>query len=275
MPRHKTRSPVGRLAAYEAKLAAVRQYVAGFDAKELNDLYTRKPRTAKTKAARSAKLAQISRTYNKLKPYLQRSHKRVKPRNADHVAAIAEYANVPKLKGLRAVPVATEFPKKFKVSVDRKGQVSATRGKRYKEIIYKFPRRPKPHKTKAGKFLTAGEHAIAMTEAMLPTLKPGIYVLMTRSQALIPFTADRESLLQTMRSFVFRYEKNAADFMELLVGVKWLAHTAETAMKRQAEIKAARSEAARRRLDSKRLQNERAAKKLGRISKRARATGRG
>ena len=263
-----------RQADYALKLKTVREFVGGFDAAEWAKLYAKKPRSEKGKKARAAALAKVRRTFNQLKPYIQRSYKKVKPRSARQVAAIADYANVPKIKGLRAVPVATEFPKKFKVTVDRKGQVTATRGKRYKEIIYKFPKRPRAHTPKGGKFVTAGEHAIAMTEALLPTLKPGIYVLMTRSQVLVPFTADRESLLQTMRSFVFRYEKNAADFMEQLVGVKWLAHTAETAAKRQREIRAARTEAKRRRLDVKRINAELAAKKLGKLSKRARATGR-
>lgn len=270
----KKKAAAKRLTNYRIKLKAVRQFVAGFDAKAFDDLYSRQPRTELAKKKRRAQLAKLSRTHAKLKPYLQRSYKVVRPRSARALAAVADYANVPKVKGLRAVPVATDFPKKFKVSVDRKGRVTATRGKRYKEILYKFPRGPRAHTDKDGKFLTTGEHAIAMMQAMLPTLKPGIYVLMTRTQSLVPFTADRDSLLQTLREFVFRYEKGAADFMQMLVGVKYLAHSYGGALKRQSEIKQARSEAARRRLDARRLEYERTAKKLGRISKRARATGR-
>lgn len=262
-----------RKAAYRAKVATLRKLVSGFDAATWTKLIDAKPRTAKAKKARAAKLAKVSRTYSKLKPYLQRSHKIVKPRSARQVAALAEYANVPKVKGLRAVPVATAFPKKLKVKIDRTGQVTLTRGKRYKEVLYKFPRRPKAKKVK-GKFITAGEDAIAMMEALLPSLKPGLYVLQTRSQDLIPITADRDSLLREMRRFVFRYEANSPGFMEHLIGVKWLAHTAETAMKRQKEILTARSEAQLRRSDAKRERAAREARRLGKISKRARATGR-
>lgn len=274
MPRRKIPTAQKRYAAYQLKLKAVRQFVAGFDGKAWADAYTRKPRSDNGKRERAKQLAKVSRTYSKLKPYLQRSYKVIRPRKAENVAAIADYANVPKLKGLRAVPVATEFPDKFKVTVGRNGQVTATRGKRYKEVIYKFPRRPKTHELKSGKTITAGEHAIAMLEAMLPDLKPGIYVLMTRSQNLVPFTADRDSLLRIMREFVFRYEKNAADFMQLLTGVKWLAHSASAAAKRIREIKEARTEASRRRLVAKRINAEQTARQLGRISRRARLTGR-
>jgi hypothetical protein len=277
VPRTKRPAAPRRSVDYRIRLAAVRQLVEGFDAKKWTDLYEKKPRTPATKKARARDLARLRRKYAQLKPFLQRSYKIIRPRKPEHVAAIAEYANVPKVKGLRAVPVATEFPDKFKVRVDRKGQVIATRGKRYKEVLYKFPKRPRAHTVKAGrakKFVTAGEDAIAQMQALLPKLKPGIYVLMTRSQVLVPFTADRDSLLQTLREFVFRYEKNAADFMRELVGVKWLAHSAQAAMKRQKEIKAGRTEAQRRRQDAKRMMAERTAKKLGRISKRARATGR-
>ncbi len=284
-----------RQAAFARKLAAVRDFVGGFDAKTLDGAYARKPRSENGKQQRRAALAKVARTYAKLKPFLQRSHKRVKPRNPEHVAAIADYANVPKLKNLRAVPVATEFPKKFKVSVDRKGIVTARRGKQYKEVIYKFPRKPRKYVTKGGALVTAGEDAIAMTQAMLPTMKPGLYVLMTRTQDLIPFTADRDSLLQTMREFVFRYGTHAAEWMQYLSGFKYLAASYEAARKRLKTIQTMRIEARgnRRSLqkkweaqvaatnefktrmaDRKRIKAEQTAKKLGRITKRARATGR-
>ena len=262
-----------RSAAYRQKVATLRKLVSGFDAAAWNKLYDSKPRTAKAKAVRKSKMAKVSRTFAKLKPYLQRSHKIVKARGAKKVRAIADYANVPKVKGLRAVPVATDFPKKLRVKVDRAGRVTVSRGKRYTEKVFKFPKRPRTHKVK-GKLITAGEHAIKMLEQMLPTLKPGLYVLQTRTQDLIPITADRDSLLREMRRFVFRYESSAPDFMQHLVGVKWLAHSAESALKRQKEIRSARTEAARQRQDARREAAAREARRLGKISKRARATGR-
>lgn len=262
-----------KAAAFRSKVATLRKLVSGFDSAAWSKLYAAKPRTAKTKKKRAAALAKVSRTYAKLKPFLQRSHKIIKVRSKKKLAAIAEYANVPKVKGLRAVPVATAFPKKLRVTVDRKGQVTLTRGKRYKEVIYKFPKRPRTQKVK-GKFLTAGEHAIKMLEEMLPTMKPGLYVLQSRSQDLIPVTADKDSLLRELRRFVFRYESSAPDFMQYLVGFKCLAHTAETAMKRQRELTDARTEAKRRRVLAGREAAAREARRLGKISKRARATGR-
>jgi hypothetical protein len=275
-------------------LATVRKFVGGFDAKTLDAAYARKPRTENGKKQRRAALAKVARTYKKLQPFLQRSHKRVKPRNPKHVAAIAEYANVPKLKGLRAVPVATEFPKKFKVKVDRKGRVSATRGAGFKEVLYKFPRKPRAHVV-GGKFITAGEDAIAMAEAMLPTMKPGLYVLMSNLHDIIQFTADRESLLQTLRSFVFAYEKTAADWMPYLKGFKYLARSYDAARKRLKTIETIRFEARgnrrtvqqkweaqvkantefkRRMRDRKRIKAEQSAKKFGKQSRRAKLTGR-
>jgi hypothetical protein len=274
MPRKKIPAVAKRQATFNQRLKTVRGFVAGFDSDKWAKLYNSKPRTEATKAKKRAALAKVNRVFKQLKPFVQRSYKVVRPKNAARVAALAEYANVPKVKGLRAVPVATDMPKKLKVGFNSKNQVTLSHGAHHKEVVIKFPRRPRSHTTARGKFLTAGEDALQMTEALLPTMKAGRYVVLTRSQTLVPFSADKGQLMQLMRSFVLSYEGGAPELIRNLIGFKWLARSNKAAQDRINAILAARSEAGRRRVDQRREQLAKEAKRLGKISKRARATGR-
>lgn len=285
------------LAKYQYKLETLRKYVAGFDAKKLDGLYTRKPRTAAGVAARKKELARFNARYRQLRPYVDRAAKRVEPKGknaAQKIEALREYAGLPKIKGLRAVPVEV-IGKSARVSVDRAGRVSIKHG-RVTEKMYRFDEKPRngwvrasdgkrltareAGKLKKGdkRFLTAGEHAIEMLRAMLKKLpKNGQFVIVTSHHAVIPWSGDHGSIVKTLIDFVYQYEgKGVAPWlMPKILGVKQVATDMDGLFDYKREIMGMRSKAQLERKQRRRAQNEAAAFKLGKQSRRAKLTGKG
>lgn len=264
-----------RLAKYQNKLAQLREYVSGFDGKAWEQLYERKPRTKAGEDKKRKELAAFNARHRQLKPFITRSAKRVAPKSAAKVEALREYAGMPKVKGLRAVPVEVVSPK-ARVKVDRKNRVTVKHG-RVTEVMYKFPKRPRNHRDSAGRYLTAGEHAIEMLRAMLKKLpKNGQFVIVTSHHSMIPWSGDHGSIVKTLVDFVYQYEgKGVAPWlMPKIQGVKRVGTSMQGLWDYKAQLKDSRSKARKERVEAKRAQHEKAAHKLGKISKRARATGR-
>lgn len=288
-----------RLAKYQHKLATLREYVSGFDSKKLDKLYERQPRTKSGAAEKRRELARFNARYRQLQPFLNRAAKKVEPkgRGAEKkIEALRQYAGLPKVKGLRAVPIEVTSPK-AKVDVDRQGRVYVQSG-RTKEIMYKFDAKPRNVWVRASdgkvltpkqarglkkgekRFLTAGEHAIEMLRAMVRKLpRNGQYVIVTSHASLIPWSGDRGSIVKTMIDFVYQYEgKGVAPWlMPKILGVKRVGTSMEGLFRYKRELAEARTKARRLRVDAKRAQHEKAAFKLGKgvkQTRRGRLTGR-
>lgn len=274
MPRQKipksVRAAGKRAAQYSERLKILRKFTGEFDAKRFEKIYLSKPQSARGKREKKAALQKVARTFARLKPFVHRPHKIVRPTSPRNLASLRKFVGMTNVKKLRAVPVPTDRAKTLRVTFDKKGRVEIREGKsRWKTFL--FPHKPKD-----------SDDIIEMTEAMVPKMPRGIYTLMTRHHFLIPTTADRDQLVETLRRFAFQY-RESPEFLSMLYGFKWVSGSYERALEFQ---KYMRTERGRQKLERKRLKSESAARviaemnrklksgKLPRQSARARKTGR-
>lgn len=252
---------------YSQKLAALRRLESGFDAKRFDRKPGFYPKTAKARAERKKLGDKVARAFKRIAPFVHRPHKLVRVRNAENLKALKKFVGMSGFKNLRAVPVPTMRAGKLKVSFDKKHRVTLRDGQG-KWKFFPFPHAPRD-----------GQDAIDMMEALMETLPGGLYILASRHHFLIPTVADRDSLASELRKFVFAY-RASPEFLRLLVGVKWVSGSYERAQEIQRGL---RSEREREKSERKRIKNERIARELasmdrafkaGKISARARATGR-
>ena len=265
-----------RLARYQSKLDTLRKYVAGFDAAKYDKLYSTAPRTEGGKTAKRRSLARFNARFRQLKPFVTRALKRVEPRGKNaalKIEALREYAGVPKIKGLRAVPVEITA-KTAKVTVSARGRVSVKQG-RVKETVYRLPRKPRNRTQRlpdgSKRFLTAGEDAREMIRAMINELpEDGIYLILTSEYTLIPTATDKAGLLKELDTLIHKYEGRgiAPWLMPKIFGVKRVMTSTKGFFNYAKELKAARTKAQRDRAESRRAQHERAAHRLARKSKK-------
>ena len=287
-----------RGAAYTYKLATLRKFVGGFDAKKFDALKFSKPRTDAGKKAKRAALSKVSRTFSRFKRFVDTPHKVVRPKNKKQLEALRQFVGVGNFKNLRAVPFATTA-KKLRVRFDKHNRpVVSEDGVR--NTLYLFPHIPRFHKTKVTevpgvyKYLDAQDDAIEMTRAMLPEMRDGYYIFLTRHNFLISHIVARDRLEDEVRAL---YSAYAADpeFLKLFSGFRYLTDSEETYMEVKRELTEARFH---RKQVKKRARLAKAYKeivemdrqlksgqpltrgqttrreKLAKLSKRARATGR-
>lgn len=267
-----------RAVSYGARLKTLRKFVSGFDSKSWEKLYASKPRTAKGKRAKALALNRVRRVYQRLRPFASRPAKVVRPRTQRNLNALADFVGMAKLKGLRAIPVPTDRAEKIRVSFDRKGRVKVSEGNaEWKAFL--FPHKPRNHYRGKKIVKTLTDDLEEMTAEMVLQMPPGMYVLMTRHHFLIPDVVDRDQLGETIRRYATRYGSEP-QFLSMLYGFKWISGSYERAAEFQLHMK---TERGRAKWERKRLRAEAKAKivrdmdraiKSGRISKRARATGR-
>lgn len=255
-----------------------------FDAKKFDRVYKSAPRSENGKRVRRAMLQKVKRTFERVRPFVHQPHRVVKVRPGKNAARnldeLRKYAGFPILKGLRAIPVASAKPKSVRVTFDRKGRPTVSAMGR-EEKLFRFPHVPR-----------SGDDAIEMLEAMLEDKKlpAGFYIAASRHTFLIggaAFLADRDTLLEEFKRFVYNYAPGNPAFIRLLYGVKWIAGSGAAALKRREEMS---TERGRHKLERTRILEERKARELRamhfrftgetlpmrktRISKRARTTGR-
>lgn len=259
-----------RAAAYEQKLRKLREIVDRFDAKKFDKAFNSRPRTKAGKAERRALLRQVSAGFARVRPFVHRVHKVVKPRTRAQLEELRKAVGLNKFAGLRGVPVPGVKPDKIRVKFDKKGRVTIKEGVMTAKL-FRFPHMPRD-----------GEDAIEMLEAMMNELPEGYYFLATRHHMLIHRGFDKGQLLEGLRQFVFRY-KASPEFLKLMFGVKWVSGS----MQRMRKVREAlQTERGRAKLARERVRHEKIAreiasqhkrltgKRLPKITKRARATGR-
>lgn len=263
-------------AQYRMRLKSLRTMLDGFDAKKFDVAYSSKPRTSRGKAEKAKLLAKVARTFKRARPFLHRPHKFVRVSKREHVASLKKYVGLGNFKGLRAIPVPTDSPKTFYVTFDKDGNVE--------ERDKRSMRQPKKRRTYHRTYLLPHkprdtDDLIAMAEALVPRLPQGMYLIATRHHFLIPTATDRDGLVRTLREFAYAY-RNSLEFLLLIYGFRWIAGSYERAVQVQEFLK---TERGRQKAERKRLQAEAKARviaemdrqfKRGRLSKRARATGR-
>ena len=237
-----------RAGNYQNKLKVLRSILSGFDAKKLDSLQRSKPKTEKSRTARRAMLAKISRTYARIKPFVHRGFKAVAPPDKENFAELKKYVGINSFKGLRAIPVPTMRAKHLRVRFDKKHRVTI-KDEKHVEKFFRFPHAPR-----------SVDDAVEMLEAMLPSMPWGVYIIATRHHFLIPTAADKGQLINELKSFWTNYGDKAPDFVRLVFGFKWIARAGEVALKRLHELKSERGRAKQARSEA------RAAKVIAAIS---------
>lgn len=267
-----------RAAKYSEKLKTLRKFTSEFDAKKFDRVYKSAPRTEKSRRERKAILQKVSRTFSRVRPFAHRPHKLVRPTSKENFESLREFVGLPKFKKLKAIPVPTDRGGKLKVTFDKKHRVKLREGNAQWKVFL-FPHKPRNH-YKGGKLVTtAVEDIEEMTAALVKTMPPGMYVLMSRHHFLVPTVTDREGLLATVRGFMNQY-KGSPEFLKLLYGFKWISGSYERAQEFQTYMK---TERGRMKLERRRVSLEKKARviaemdrafKRGKISRRAKITGR-
>lgn len=258
-----------RASVYKAKLGKLREIVSGFDARRYEAAYASRPRTEKGKKKRSAMLRQVSEHFKRVKPFVHRVHKVVRPRTRAQLEELRKAVGLNRFKGLRGIPVPGVKPQKIKVTFDKKGRVTIAEGV-MKAKLFRFPHMPRD-----------GDDAIEMLEEMIDELPDGYYFLATRHHMLVHRGFDKGQLMEGLRQFVYNYQ-SSPEFLRLMFGVKWVSGS----MNRMRKVREAmQTERGRAKLERERKKNEKAAreiavmhkkltgKRLSKQSKRARATG--
>lgn len=269
-----------RAAALSVKLKALRSVSGEFDAKKYTQLVRAKAPRKGTKAAKARALAlrKVASAHKRIRPYLHRPHKLVKVRSKANLKSLRKYVGMGNFKKLRAVPVPTDRAKSLKVTFDKKRRVKLTDGGHVLRTFL-FPHRPRAQKMRGRIVRDQVDDLLEMVEKMLPTMPDGTYVLMSRHHFLIPTTEEKPRLLEAIRAFAFRY-KAETGFLSTLYGFQLIEGSYERALEFKQDMA---SERGRMKRERKRIKYEAVARELaaadralksGKVSKRARATGR-
>jgi hypothetical protein len=224
---------------YAEKLAVLRSILAGFDAKKFDTLPLVKPRTQRARVDRRRALQRVAKTYARVKPFVHRSFKAVTPKNKKNFDELKKYVGIWNFKGLRAIPVPATHPSKTRVTFDKNHRVSISEGS-YKSKFFRFPRMP-----------SGVDEAVEMLEAMLPAMPAGHYVIASRHHFLIPTSAEKELLVDELKSFYTVYGAKAPELVRLIFGFKWIAGSADRAHKRLTELKTERGKARQHRREAR------------------------
>lgn len=245
-PRAKTLGK--RAAAYQLKLKTLRAILGGFDAKKFNTLQASKPKTTRAQKARRASMQKVSRTFERLRPFVHRSYKLVRASNKQHFDTLRRHVGVTKFKKLRAIPFPTTA-KKLSVRFDVHGR-PLIREDGLGQKVFLFPHIPRSRFVKglygAGRFVDAEEDAIYMLRQMLPQMREGYYIFMSRHHFLIPFSASRDKLEEETRRFYGKYE-GSPEFLATFFGFKFMTDSEERWFAMKAEMTSERKRRAGRR----------------------------
>ena len=267
--------------SYVERLALLRKASSAFDAAKWDTLYLKRPLSKRGKADKRRALSQLNGTYRKLARFVNRDFKFVRPKSKKNFETLRQYVGAPKLKGLRAIPVPTQA-KRLTVRFDRKGRPTL-REDGVDQKLFLFPHTPRPHVVQGplgtGKYQDAQDDAIAMLRDMLPEMPDGFYIFMSRHHFLIPEIHERDRLEAQVRAFYSNYN-NSPEFLSNFLGFKWLSDSDQDIFRIRKEMS---SERERNKAIRKRARVAKALKqvlamdkqfKRGKLSKRARATGR-
>lgn len=213
-----------RFIAFADKLRQLRQYVSGFDSDRWEKLYLYAPPAdmapdlrEQAQRERFRNIMQVTSKFALLKPYLTANKKRVVPKSPDKVQVLRQYAQMPNIKGLRAVPVEAADPSKLhvrfsKVTVKepptRKGKKPRVRTVTkltvkegaFKQEFFPFPRTVKSIIQSEG-YENLADEIVSMLEDMTPRLPKGIYIFRHKHFMMLEPKAYRDVFARRARIF--------------------------------------------------------------------------
>lgn len=257
----KARQVGKRSSEYTRRLKLLREITSNFDAKRFAQAYDRKPSKQRTRDLRH-----VSEQYRRLKPWLVRTQKVFSSRSKRNLEELRKVAGFPRIKGLRGVPIETAKPDRTRVTFDKRGRPTIkTAGTQWK--IFRFPRLPRDGwHTHEGKrvFRTAADDATFLMSELQKTLPAGVYVVMTRHHFLLHGSIERDALTSEIKALAEEYNRRAPGFARLIYGVKWIGRGDEAAEKRR---RGELSEREARKIERKRIKNEKAAREIARMHK--------
>jgi len=249
-----------RAANYQYKLKVLCTILGGFDARKFETAQKSQPKTIKGRQARRAALQKVARTFARVRPFVHRGYKLVRPASKRNFDTLRRHVGITKFKKLRAIPLPT-IAKKVSVRFDKHGY-PIIREDGVGQKVFLFPHVPRSRYVKgtygAGQFVDAEKDALHMLSQMLPRMPDGYYMFMSRHQFLIPFSADRDKLAEEVRRLYFKYE-GSPEFLGTFYGFKWLTDSEEQFAEMKKEM---RSERERRKGRRRRLLAARALKEI-------------
>lgn len=216
-----------RAANYQLKLKTLRAILGGFDAQKFNTLQSKKPQTAKGRAARRRDMQKVAKTFERLRPFVHRGYKLVRPGKRVHFDSLRRHVGITRFKKLRAIPLPT-VAKKVTVRFDKHGR-PLIREDGVGQKIFIFPHVPRARFVGRGRqrrWIDAQADAQAMLKDMLPAMPEGIYVLMSRHHLLIPTSADRDQLEYKVSRLYAMYEASP-EFLGTFYGFRYMTDSVE------------------------------------------------
>jgi len=286
--RHPRARVLGKRAEnYKHKLKILRLALGSFDARRYDTALASKPRSDSARRARKQALDRVSRTYARLKPYVDRGVKFVRVKDPKRFESLRRVVGVVRFKRMRAVPVPTQA-KRLTVKFDRTGRPTISEDG-VKQKIFLFPHVPRSRviheRDGSRRLLDAQEDAVSMLKDMLPSMPEGFYILMTRHHFLIPYVAEKDRLEKQIRTLYNKYE-GTPELLKIFVGVRYITDSEEEVLRIKKELSSERErlKGARRRARigarlkeiiamDKQLKSGKPLSR-GQISRRARITGR-
>jgi hypothetical protein len=237
-----------RAAAYQLKLKTLRSILGGFDAQKFTTLQQSKPKTARGQAARRKAMQKVSRTFERLRPFVHRGYKLVRTGNSRHLDTLRRHAGLTKFKKLRAVPLPTAA-KKVTVRFDKHGR-PLIREDGLGQKLFLFPHIPRARFISGAngkrRWIDAQADAVAMLQEMLPRMPEGIYVLMSRHHFLIPTATDRENLEWQTNKLYSDYE-GSPEFLGTFYGYRYMTASYEQFLHQKAAMLSERTRRKERR----------------------------
>jgi hypothetical protein len=236
-----------RAAAYQLKLKTLRSILGGFDAKKFSTLQQSKPKTARGQAARRRDMQKVAKTFQRLRPFVHRAHKLVKPGKRVHFDTLKRHVGITNFKKLRAIPYPTHA-KKISVRFDKGGR-PLVRLDGVGEKMFLFPHVPRARFVKqpdGSRWIDAQADAQSMLAEMLPHMPEGVYVLMSRHHFLIPTATDRENLEWQTNKLYTDYEASP-EFLSTFYGYRYMTDSYESWLHQKAVMVSERSRRKERR----------------------------
>jgi hypothetical protein len=263
-----------RFLAYTERLRVLRKYVAGFEGDHWERMYLTREPSPDDEAQRRRNVNRVSAKFGALKPFLRGTKKAVAPKRAEDFEALRQYAQVPNIKGLKAVPIDAGDPRKLRVYFSNQRVTVPPKGKEkrasiktvrkvtvkeghFQQEFYAFPRSIRSL-IQTGGFENLADNITVMLHGMMRNLPEGTYLFKHKSYLLLDPRGERR-IFAKRASIFFTTDSGEKEFVVSgLIGVVRLSGGDEQHRELIRQMKEARTVSGRDRARERLRARERA-----------------